>query len=37
MFDIVYDLIMQFIQYLPDFTLIYIILGIAGNIVFRKM
>lgn len=36
MFDYVYLLIEEFIDYLPQFALIFLVLGIVGNLVFRK-
>lgn len=36
MFDIVYLMIQEFLNYLPSWTLIFLVLGIVGSIVFSK-
>lgn len=36
MFECVDFLIKQFLEYLPSWTLIYIVLGFIGSIVFNK-
>lgn len=36
MFECVDFLINQFLEYLPHWTLIYIVLGFIGSIVFNK-
>lgn len=36
MFDYVMILIEEFIEILPEFATIFLALGIAGNLVFRK-
>ena len=36
MFDYVFLLIEDFLNYLPYFVLVFLVLGIVGNLVFRK-
>ena len=36
MFDIVYLMIMEFLEMLPFLALLFLVLGIVGNLVFRK-
>lgn len=36
MFEYVYLLIQDFLNYLPAFALIFLVLGIVGNLTFRR-
>lgn len=36
MFEIVYQLLDEFIEYLPEWSLIIIVLSIVGSMVFNK-
>ncbi len=36
MFDLVYIMIEEFMEILPYLALLYVVLDIVGNIVFRK-
>lgn len=36
MFEYVYVMIQDFLNYLPSYALIFLVLGIVGNLVFRK-
>lgn len=36
MFDIVFSLILQFIEFLPDYALLVLIVSVIGSFVFNK-